>query len=82
MLKQSFSPLSLHWYGGGGVLHVSVFLMLHLRRRPERTCKIRSPSRMRPSLAAMLFGLTCRRQNDDIERTPDRFRESQSPRRN
>lgn len=69
MLKQNFSPTAgsapVRGVGvrGGRTLHISVSLMLNLRRR---TCKIRSPSRMRPSLAAMLLGLICRRQNKDI----------------
>lgn len=30
------------------------------------TCRIRSPSRMRPSLAAMLFGLICEGRQDTV----------------
>lgn len=30
------------------------------------TCRIRSPSRMRPSLAAMLFGLICEDRQDTV----------------
>lgn len=35
-------------------------------RVPYCTCKMRSPSRMRPSLAAMLFGLICKGRKNTV----------------
>lgn len=62
LVKMSMPPHPT--LAGGQTRETSVFPMLNLRRRPDRTCKIRSPSRMRPSLAAMLFGLICEGRED------------------
>lgn len=45
----------------------SVCLKKEFKRLLSHTCKMRSPSRIRPSLAAMLFGSTCIGQHSVTE---------------